>query len=161
MPREKRPSYGCAYLSGLLHNFGYLLIAEVFSGQFNDICTEIDATTHTAPQSVEKHIIGVTRDQLASWLMELWNMPEEVCAAIRHQSDAEYDGEHAEYSQLIYLTRKLLNEKGISTGVSDDPIPDALFDNFALKREDASEAIDIMLESTEILEAMTKQMNPA
>jgi HD-like signal output (HDOD) protein len=161
MPRERRPSYGCAYLSGLLHNFGYLIISEIFSGQFNDICTEIDANTHATPQSVEKHIIGVTRDQLAAWLMELWHMPEEVCTAIRHQSDAEYSGEHAEYSQLIFLTRKLLNEKGVHTGVSSDPIPDALFDNFSLNRDDASEAIDIMLESTEMLEAMTQQMNPS
>lgn len=161
MPREQRPSYGCAYLSGLLHNFGYMLIAEVFSGQFDDICTEIDANSHATPQSVEKHIIGVTRDQLAAWLMELWHMPEEVCIAIRHQSDPEFTGEHAEYSQLIYLTRKLLNEKGVRTGVSDDPIPDALFNHFNLNRDEASEAIDIMLESTETLEAMTQQMNPS
>jgi len=161
MPREQRPSYGCAYLSGLLHNFGYLLIAEIFSGQFDAICTEIDANTHAIPQSVEKHLIGVTRDQLAAWLMEIWHMPEEVCSAIRHQSNSEYTGEHAEYAQLIYITRRLLNEKGVRTGVSDEPIPDALFERFALNKTEASEAIDIMLESTEMLEAMTKQMSPS
>ncbi|MFT6102270.1 MAG: HD-like signal output (HDOD) protein/prolyl-tRNA editing enzyme YbaK/EbsC (Cys-tRNA(Pro) deacylase) [Candidatus Endobugula sp.] len=161
MPREHRPSYGCSYLSGLLHNFGYLIIAEVFDAKFDAICNEIDANTHTTPQSIEKHIIGVTRDQLASWLMELWHMPEEVCAAIRYQSDQEYSGEHAEYSRLIYLARKLLNEKGVRTGVSDEPIPEKLFKNFNLDRHEVSAAIDIMLESTEMLESMTQQMSPS
>ncbi|MFT7387790.1 MAG: HD-like signal output (HDOD) protein/prolyl-tRNA editing enzyme YbaK/EbsC (Cys-tRNA(Pro) deacylase) [Candidatus Endobugula sp.] len=159
MPREHRPSYGCSYLSGLLHNFGYLVIAEVFDNKFDAICNEVDANTHAAPQSIEKHIIGVTRDQLAGWLMESWDMPEEVCAAIRHQSDQEYAGEHAEYSRLIYLTRKLLNEKGVRTGVSNAPIPEKLFKNFNLDRQEVSAAIDVMLESTEMLEAMTLQMS--
>lgn len=160
MPREQRPSYGCSYLSGLLHNFGYLIVSEVFTRQFDDICNEIDANTHASPQNIEKHIIGVSRDQLAAWLMELWNMPEEVCVAIRHQSDPSYAGEHAEYARLILLTRKMLNEKGIRTGVSDDAIPDEMFDAFHLERQEVSEAIDIMLESTEMLEAMTHQMSP-
>ncbi|MGS2718330.1 HDOD domain-containing protein [Eionea flava] len=160
MPREQRPSYGCSYLSGLLHNFGYLVIAEVFSQQFDDICDEIDTNTHTNPQSVEKHMLGVSRDQLAGWLMEMWHMPEEVCAAIRHQSDPTYSEEHSEYAKLIYLTRKLLNEKGVRTGVSGEPIPDELFAEFKLDRAEAADAIDIMLESTEMLEAMTQQMNP-
>lgn len=146
MPREQRPSYGCSYLSGLLHNFGYLVIAEVFSQQFDGLCDEIDANTHSNPQAIEKHMLGVTRDQIAGWLMEMWHMPEEVCAAIRHQSDAAYSGEHHEYAKLLYLTRKLLNEKGIHTGVSSDPIPEELFNHFNLKKADAEEAIDIMLE---------------
>jgi HD-like signal output (HDOD) protein/prolyl-tRNA editing enzyme YbaK/EbsC (Cys-tRNA(Pro) deacylase) len=158
MPRECRPSYGCSYLSGLLHNFGYLISAEVFSSQFKTICQHIDANPHTSPQIVEKHIIGVTRDQLAAWLMNYWHMPEEVCKALRYQSEPEYQGEHAEYAALIYLTKKLLNEKGIRTGVSDDPINDSLFSRFKLNREEVLEAIDIMLESNELLESMAQKM---
>lgn len=158
MPRECRPGYGCSYLSGLLHNFGYLITAEVFSGHFSSICEHVDANPHSSPLEVERHIIGVTRDQLASWLMRFWHMPEEVCVGLRHQSDPDFDGEHGEYSALIYLTKKLLNEKGIRTGVSNEPIPEALFTRFKLNREDADEAIDIMLESSELLESMAQQM---
>lgn len=159
MPREHRPSYGSAYLSGLLHNFGYLIISEIFNPKFKSICQHIDTNPHAAPQAIEKHIIGVTRDQLAAWLMKFWNMPEEIITALRYQSDPSYDGEHSEYSALVYLTKKLLNEKGIHTGVSSDPIPEALFNKFHLERNDAMEAIDIMMESNEILETMAKQMS--
>ena len=158
MPREHRPSYGCSYLSGLLHNFGYLITSEVFSGQFDTICHHVDANPHTSPLEVERHIIGVTRDQLSSWLMRFWHMPDEVCAALRHQSEPGFEGEHSEYSALIYLTKKLLNDKGIRTGVSNDPIPEALFKRFQLNRDEANEAIDIMLESADLLETMAQQM---
>jgi HD-like signal output (HDOD) protein/prolyl-tRNA editing enzyme YbaK/EbsC (Cys-tRNA(Pro) deacylase) len=158
MPRASRPSYGSAYLSGLLHNFGYLISAEVFTGQFDTICKHIDTNPLATPQAVEKHIIGVTRDQLASWLMSYWHMPTEICVALRYQSDTEYDGEHSEYAALIYLTKKLLNEKGIRTGVSNEPIADSLFARFSLNRADASEAIDMMLESNELLESMAQKM---
>ncbi len=158
MPREHRPSYGCSYLSGLLHNFGYLITSEVFSGQFTTICHHIDANPHTSPLEVERHIIGVTRDQLSAWLMRFWHMPEEVCTALRHQGEPLHEGEHSEYSALIYLTKKLLNDKGIRTGVSNEPIPEALFERFQLNRDEANEAIDIMLESADLLETMAQQM---
>lgn len=158
MPRDRRPSYGCSYLSGLLHNFGYLITSEVFSGQFVTICQHVDANPHTSPLEVERHIIGVTRDQLSAWLMRFWHMPDEVCTALRHQSEPGFDGEHSEYSALIYLTKKLLNGKGIRTGVSNEPIPEALFERFQLNRDEANEAIDIMLESADLLQTMAQQM---
>src|SRR5690606_21803229 len=34
IPRDQRPSFGMAYLCGLLHNFGYLILAEVFPPHF-------------------------------------------------------------------------------------------------------------------------------
>jgi len=158
MPRELRPGYGCSYLSGLLHNFGYLVIAEVFSEQFKTINEHIDSNPHVNQQAIEQHIIGVSRDQIGAWLMDCWSMPEEVCEAIRYQSDPSYRGEHAEYASLIHLTKKLLNEKGIGTGVSSEPIDDALFSRFSLNREDVSDAIETMLESSDVLESMAQQM---
>lgn len=158
MPRECRPSYGCSYLSGLLHNFGYLITSEVFSNQFKTICQHVDASPHSSPLEIERHIIGVTRNQLASWLMRFWHMPEEVCVALRHQNETEFDKEFSEYSALLYITKKLLNEKGIRTCVSNEPIPESLFARFQLNPEEAREAIDIMLESSDLLESMAQQM---
>ena len=38
IPPKERPAMGMAYLSGLLHNFGYLILAEVFPTHFSTIC---------------------------------------------------------------------------------------------------------------------------
>jgi HD-like signal output (HDOD) protein/prolyl-tRNA editing enzyme YbaK/EbsC (Cys-tRNA(Pro) deacylase) len=158
IPREKRPSFGTAYLAGLLNNFGYLVISEVFTGQFNSICRHIEANPQASTQAVERHIIGVDRNQMASWLMGYWHMPETICTALRHQSDPDYQGEDWEYSLLLYLSNKLLQEKGMWMGSSIGPIDQSLFDRLHIDRETANEAIDNLLESSEELQLIAKQM---
>jgi len=158
IPREHRPSYGTAYLSGLLHNFGYLILGEVFTAQFKSICHHIDANPHVCTEAIEQHIVGVDRNQLASWLMESWYMPEEVCVALRQQGNPGYDGDHWQYALLIFAARKLLAEQGLITGTSDAAIDDSVFKRLHITREDAVSAITKVLEGREELQIMAKQM---
>src|SRR5690625_7032213 len=58
-----------AYLGGLLHSFGYLILAEVFPPYFSQYCRLAEANPHVMPQTIERHLLGVTRDQLAGTLM--------------------------------------------------------------------------------------------
>ncbi|MGH1439913.1 MAG: HDOD domain-containing protein [Cellvibrionaceae bacterium] len=159
IPRESRPSFGTAYLAGLLNNFGYLVIAEVFNSQFQAICRHIDANPHASVQSVEQHIIGVDRNQLASWLMGYWHMPETICTALRHQSDPSYDGEDSEYSSLLYLANKLLQERGLVMGASSEPIDKNVYKRLQLDPKMANEAIDTLMDSSEELQVISKQMS--
>jgi len=158
IPREKRPSFGTAYLSGLLHNFGYLIISEVFDTHFKNICHHIDANPQVAVQSVERHVIGVDRDQLAAWLMESWVMPEPIVTALRYQSVADFDGDDWQYPAILHIAKKLLQVRGINTGVAPTPIPDELYQRLGLDRDKVDEAMEQLLEANEELEAMAKQM---
>lgn len=158
IPRQDRPSFGTAYLTGLLNNFGYLIISEVFESKFETLCQHIDTNPQASVQAVERHVLGVDRNQLAAWLMGFWNMPEPLIVALRHQSSPEYDGEHWEYPLLIFLANHLLQEKGVLTGVSNQPVPDSVFTRLNINREDAVEAIGRLLESREELIAIAKQM---
>jgi HD-like signal output (HDOD) protein len=158
IPRDIRPNFGTAYLVGLLNNFGYLVIAEVFNSQFISICEHIDANPQSSYQAVERHIIGVDRNQLASWLMGFWNMPSNVCNALRHQNNPDYEGDDWEYALLLYLANKLLQERGLLMGVSSDPIPDALFERLKIDRNAAAEAITNIINASEELKIIAKQM---
>lgn len=158
IPRTIRPNFGTAYLVGLLNNFGYLVIAEVFNNQFTAICEHIDANPQSSYQAVERHIIGVDRNQLASWLMAYWNMPDSVCNGLRHQSDPSYEGDDWEYSLLLYLANKLLQEHGLSMGANSDPIPDALFERLKIDRAVATQAITDLMAARDELKVIAKQM---
>ena len=158
IPSKSRPSFGTAYLAGLLNNFGYLIIAEIFTKQFESICQHIDANPQASVQAVERHIVGVDRNQLASWLMGYWHMPETVCNALRHQNDPEYQGDGWQYAALLYISRKLLQERGLQMGASSQPIDDTVFERLSITRDVAIKAIDNVMESTEELQAMAKQM---
>ncbi len=158
IPRGQRPSFGTAYLAGLLNNFGYLIIAEVFNSQFKVICQHIDANPQASVQSVEQHIIGIDRNQLANWLLGYWHMPSSICNALRHQNDPHYEGEDAEYALLLYVANKLLQEQGLIMSVSSSPIEASVFKRLHLDPETAREAIATLLESHEELKIIAKQM---
>ena len=158
IPKESRPSFGTAYLSGLLNNFGYLIISEIFTSQFESICRHIDSNPQASVQAVEQHIIGVDRNQLASWLMEYWHMPESVCNALRHQNNPHYQGNDWEYALILYLSNKLLQEYGLKMGSCSAPISDDVFNRLNITKETATEVINQLMESSEELDIMAKQM---
>ena len=67
MPAGQRPEPGLAYLGGLLHNFGYLLLAHIFPPHFNLICQHLEANPHLWHGHVEQHLLGITREQIGAW----------------------------------------------------------------------------------------------
>jgi len=145
---ERRPTIGLAYLTGLLHNFGYLLLAEIFPPHFSSYCRYQEANAQTHYTYIERFLLGITRDQLAGWLMQLWTMPEEVCAGLRHQSDPDYAGPGAVYANLVYVAMRLLRPHGIGNAPLEE-IPEALFKRLHLDRAQAVAAIQQVIDASE------------
>ena len=160
IPRENRPGFGMAYLTGLLFNFGYLVMAEVFPPHFANICRSQEANPHADYTLSERHLLGLTRDQIASWLMELWNMPEEVVFALRHQHNPLVRGEHAGYAKLMFVARRLLAQRGLGCGPKRD-IPAQVYEDLNLEPAKAETTINNILESSAELENIAAQMAPA
>jgi HD-like signal output (HDOD) protein/prolyl-tRNA editing enzyme YbaK/EbsC (Cys-tRNA(Pro) deacylase) len=158
IPRENRPGFGMAYLSGLLHNFGWLVLAEVFPPHFSTICRYMEANTQVPAHLIEQHVLGVTREQLSSWLMRLWNMPEEVVVALRQQSNAQCDMEYGEYAKLLFVAQRLLQQRGIGQGPQLE-IPLEVYHQLHLDPEKAQQTVDNILESSDDLDNIAHQLN--
>lgn len=156
--REHRPGFGMAYLSGLLHNFGWLVLAEVFPPHFSVICRYMEANTHVPPHLVEFHVLGVTREHLASWLMQLWSMPEEVVVALTHQNSPDCDMEHGEYAKLLFVAQRLLQRQGIGQGPRLE-IPESVFRQLHLDPEKAEQTVETILASSGDLDNIAQQLN--
>lgn len=157
IPAKERPTMGMAYLSGLLHNFGYLILAEVFPPHFSTFCRYQEANPFSNRCFIERHILGITRDQMGAWLMRLWNMPDEVCAALRFQNEAEFEDTDSEYANLLFIAMRLLRKHGIGDAPLTD-IPADLYTRLHLDPEKADEAIERMLESSSELNMMAANM---
>ncbi|MDO6423889.1 aminoacyl-tRNA deacylase and HDOD domain-containing protein [Saccharophagus degradans] len=155
--REHRPSFGMAYLSGLLNNFGFLVLAEVFPPYFSNISRLQLANPHVPNASVEQFLLGVSGNQVASWLLGNWNMPEEVIVALRQQNNLDFKGEHNVYSKLIYVAKQLLAEKGFGSSYPQ-ALPDSLFQELHLDRETAEITIENILESGSDLNEIAEKM---
>ncbi|GAB7530548.1 aminoacyl-tRNA deacylase and HDOD domain-containing protein [Pseudomonas sp. 3A(2025)] len=156
MPRAKRPEGGLTYLAGLLHNFGYLLLAHVFPPHFSLICRQLEVNPHVHHSFVEQHLLGISREQIGSWLMSSWDMPDELCTALRFQHDPYYAGEYCEYANLVYLAVQLLRNNGIGAGPAQD-IPDELFERLNLSRDKAHDAVRKVLDAEVMLRELASQ----
>ncbi|MGY4532110.1 HD-like signal output (HDOD) protein/prolyl-tRNA editing enzyme YbaK/EbsC (Cys-tRNA(Pro) deacylase) [Pseudomonas sp. TE3786] len=158
MPRAQRPEAGLTYLAGLLHNFGYLVLAHVFPPHFSLICRHLEVNPHLDHSYIEQHLLGITREQIGSWLMRFWDMPDELATALRFQHDPDYEGAHAPYANLVCLAVRLLRNRGIGSGPQAE-IPQALFDRLGLSREKANEAINKVLEAETALRELASQFH--
>jgi HD-like signal output (HDOD) protein/prolyl-tRNA editing enzyme YbaK/EbsC (Cys-tRNA(Pro) deacylase) len=158
MPRANRPEAGLTYLAGLLHNFGYLLLAHVFPPHFSLICRHLEVNPHLQHDFVEQHLLGISREQMGAWLMRYWDMPEELSNALRFQHDPHYTGEHAAYANLVCLSIRLLRGRGIGAG-GDQEIPQALLDRLELSRDKAEEVVTKVLEAEALLRELALQFH--
>lgn len=156
IPRAQRPEAGLAYLGGLLHNFGYLLLAHVFPPHFSLVCRHLEVNPHLPHAYVEQHLLGISREQVGAWLMKHWDMPSELVTALQYQNDATYEGEHAAYANLVCLAVRLLRARGKGFEVEED-IPDALLERLDITREKANEVVTKVLDAEQLLRELAQQ----
>jgi len=159
MPRGQRPLFGLAYVSGLLHNFGHLVLAQVFPPHFKLVCRSLEVNPNIDSSVIEHHLLGITREQIAATLMENWGMPEEVVMGIRYQKNPGYDGEHHVYARLLWLGRQLLTARGVALGAGE-PLSDEVFDEMGLDREKVESRFDELVENKDSVMAMAGMMSP-
>ena len=158
IPRTQRPEAGISYLAGLLHNFGYLVLAYVFPPHFSLICRHLEVNPHLNHSVIEQHLLGITREQIGAWLMRYWTMPDELSTALRFQHDPHYSGEHAGHANLVCLALRLLRNRGIGSGPYEE-IPQDLFDRLGLTRDKANDVLNKVLEAEAALRNLASQIN--
>lgn len=150
IPANKRPSQGLACLAGLLHNFGYLVLAHIFPPHFSAICRHVEANPAISHVAIDHHLLGVTREQISAWLLQLWNMPKEVCVGIRFQHEPNYQGEDAVYANLILIAMRELRKHGIGDAPPEE-VPIEIYQRYDLNPIEVLEVVQKVIASDEEL----------
>lgn len=158
LPPKSRPAAGLAYLSGLLNNFGYLILAHIFPPHFSLICRYMEANSHTSSHVIDRHVLGVSREQIGSWLMAMWNLPQEVTNALRWQHTPDYKGEHSEYANLLCVTNQLLAPH-LSHYGTHDPLPEEIYERLQLDPGEAKTVLEGILGQSKELKALSKELS--
>ncbi|MGB0466971.1 MAG: aminoacyl-tRNA deacylase and HDOD domain-containing protein [Pontibacterium sp.] len=158
MPAAMRPEPGLAYLGGLLHNFGYLVLSHLFPPQFTVLSRYIEANPHFSLEAVEQQVLNVTREQVGGWLLDNWALPEEVCEAIRYQNNRQAQGENSAYMQLLYLANRLLRQQGLSDGPVE-AVPEAVPEALGLNAAQVAEALTELMAKDESIRELTALLN--
>ncbi|MFP4528838.1 MAG: HDOD domain-containing protein [Candidatus Kapaibacterium sp.] len=73
---------GEAFVAGLMHDIGYLIMIEYFSNKFKKI-RELQNSQSLSLCQAETEILGGTHAEIGAWLSEKWNLPAHLGNAIR------------------------------------------------------------------------------
>jgi|TARA_B110001454_G_scaffold21708_1_gene20993 HD-like signal output (HDOD) protein/prolyl-tRNA editing enzyme YbaK/EbsC (Cys-tRNA(Pro) deacylase) len=158
MPVKQRPNTGTAYLCGLLHNFGYLILGHVFPPQFSLINRHVEVNPHINRSLIEKHLIGLSREQVSSLLMQQWRMPEEVVISLRNQHNPKYEGDFSTCANLLYIAVRSLRNQGFGDGPWEEPSHE-VFERLGISAESATNVTESLLEKADDLTELIQMLN--
>jgi len=126
IPKERRPSDDHVFLTGMMHDIGFLALAFLDHHRSDALHDKLRDTPDRPALTIEKELLGITHDEIGAELAMQWHFPEEIVSAIRHHHTPEEatNPQGNLLAQLIRLTEKTLPSFGISEvvapGVTDE-----------------------------------------
>lgn len=120
-----------AYLCGLLHNFGLLLVGHLFPAEFEELNRLRAANPEVSMKALEQQVFGASGDQemltvghgvIGGILHKLWQLPDAVVKSAGVHQQPRYEGEQKAYVIMVQLANGLLKEKGVGDEFNPDDI---------------------------------------
>jgi len=147
---------GMAFLAGLLHNFGVLLVAHLFRKEALQLAQRIEADAARPVIDIEREMLGADHQEIGAWLLQRWNLQEEIVISVAEHHHPQYAGEHAGYAHVVLVADHLLKRRGIGDAESDQ-LPEELLASLGLSAEDAETALEATLAAGPDLELLARQ----
>jgi len=157
LPRNKQPETGMLYLSGLLHNFGFLLVGHLFKEEFNKLNQAIIETPDETVTTHEKNILGVNHTEIGAWLMQAWNMPTEIITSIREHHNENYSGVDEQYVHLTLISDRLLKIKSLGDAENTE-LPTAILNKYGLDEKQLLTCLENLIEGSTELDAIASTL---
>ncbi len=152
---------GTAYLVGLLHNFGVLVLAELFQSEYYLLNKLVTTFGECSLQQIETQLIQscqnketsnlLSHSELGSWLMKFWNMPETIIISNAEHHNADYHGAEEDYVILLRVVLSLLSLQNMGD-LGPEEVDDSYFIHLGLSREDCQLQLDNLLQNSTELE---------
>lgn len=120
MPRAQRPDEDQIFLSGLLHDIGYMALHHVDIAASNDLHLQIQLQPGRPVQEIEMELLGTTHCQIGAQLGQHWYLPPEIIAVLAHHHPPCLDQDAGANAlvRLVALAEKLLPDFSIAEHTS-------------------------------------------
>ena len=114
-----------AFMAGLLHDIGKLLLAQYFKSDYNKLTIvqpESPAPLHTA----EYNAFGISHAEIGAYLLGLWGLPDTLVEAVAyHHAPAKCQSQQFEPVVAVHLADGLWREQNTNGSISE---PERLID---------------------------------
>jgi len=153
VPTELNMKAGIAYLTGLLHNFGLVLLGHEFTYDFKQLNDALENDPKADLLCVEKRLLGFHHFQVGSWLMRKWKLPREIMVTVLEHHNEDYQGDLCEYANLALIVDRALFAYNIGDSECDE-FPPHLLERFQLSQEEIIEYCEQVMKRSNMINAM-------
>lgn len=135
-----------AYMAGLLHDIGVLILDQYFPTEFEQI--ENESKKSGRPRDMTEHVLlGLDHGEIGAWILRRWNIPEVVTEAVRwHHRPSLAPEEFRPLSQIVHMAEFVCTclsigdgGDGATRGFDDD-----VWDKLGLSDENIPEIIEMV-----------------
>ena len=118
---DRRVDNDTDYLSGLLHNLGKLVIAQVFPAEFTQLSQPLDQD-EAQVLVAERELLGWDHAAIGAFFLETHLIPLEVIAAVRYHHDSLSAPHHQAFAAATQLADIMVSQAGLKGGPEKRPI---------------------------------------
>ncbi|MFK5913681.1 MAG: HDOD domain-containing protein [Woeseiaceae bacterium] len=158
MPWGERPNPGTAYLVGLLHDIGLLVLGHLFNEEYIELNNYLEQNPDIGIFEAEQTILGITHIEVGKMVMRMWKMPEELIATAIVLDEKIISNEYENYLQLLCVIKTLLIPHGLAFGNAQAELQPDFLNALNLEEEDVIIAVDEVLSEGDIIKNLVKQM---
>ncbi|MBI4229654.1 MAG: HDOD domain-containing protein [Planctomycetes bacterium] len=131
-----------AFVSGLLHDLGKVVVAHVAPADFAKV-VELQRSRDLLFREAERQVLGTDHAEVGFWLARRWGLPEGVQNAIRFHHEPQTARAGRVLASLVHVADLLARALNIGSG-GDPHIPvvsQAAWDDLAITPERADRAV--------------------
>lgn len=107
-PHDGALSAGLAYLGGLVHNFGFLLLGHLYPDDIHALNHALQTDPEAKVIATERRLFWTDHTQYGAWLLRKWGLPPEVVTMVHHHHNEAYHGPYADYVRLALVSDRLI-----------------------------------------------------
>jgi putative nucleotidyltransferase with HDIG domain len=154
-----------AFVAGLLHDIGKVILDSYFPTHFAQVIGALEKHP-TSFVTAEHEIIGSGHDTVGGFLLEQWQLPDELVMAVTEHHDPEFAD--SPLADLIYLADLIVHQAGIhSSSIEVAPDLDEVFETKAflavqerrdVSKEDFRSTLEGILENVDSFKEQVQGM---
>ncbi|MDD2720051.1 MAG: HDOD domain-containing protein [Gallionella sp.] len=122
MPPRTRPLDDQIFLSGLLHDIGYVVLSYLDTTASNALHTALQKQPDRPAVDIEQELLGMTHGEIGAHLGRHWGLPEEIIAVMRyhHTPDDEQAAPGQPLVSLVNFAERILPLVGVAENTSQE-----------------------------------------
>ncbi|MGB2959648.1 MAG: HDOD domain-containing protein, partial [Bacteroidota bacterium] len=116
------PVTGEAFVAGLLHDIGLLVLSQIRRGEL-ERANEIKKQTDTTFMAAEERVLGFTHADAGSWLADAWGFPARISEAIACHHTPDRARRQVQLASIVHLADALSPRLMRRTPLWEEPSP--------------------------------------